>query len=72
MTKVRCQNAAALHASCVRIFFPQRLAGVLDMQVIARSVNEGLVIGDDVRVTVLEIQSNYIRLAIETPRQTPQ
>ena len=41
------------------------------MQVIARSVNEGLVIGDDVRVTVLEIQSNYIRLAIETPRQTP-
>ncbi len=41
------------------------------MQVISRSVNEGLVIGDNVRVTVLEIQSNSIRLAIETPDKAP-
>ena len=41
------------------------------MQVIARSANEGLVIGDDIVVTVLEIQSNFVRLGIETPNQAP-
>ena len=41
------------------------------MQTIARSVNEGVVIGDNVRVTVLEIQSNHVRLGIETPNQAP-
>jgi carbon storage regulator CsrA len=71
MMKVRRQNVTALQVSCLRFPFLKRLAGVFDMQVISRSVNEGLVIGDNVRVTVLEIQSNYIRLAIETPRQAP-
>ncbi len=41
------------------------------MQIISRSVNEGLVIGDNVRVTVLEIQHNRVRLGIETPNQAP-
>ncbi len=41
------------------------------MQVIARSANEGLVIGDDIVVTVLEIQSTFVRLGIETPKQAP-
>ena len=41
------------------------------MQIISRSVNEGLVIDDNVRVTVLEIQHNRVRLGIETPNQAP-
>lgn len=41
------------------------------MQVIARSANEGLVIGNDIVVTVLEIQSRFVRLGIETPNQAP-
>ena len=41
------------------------------MQVIARSANEGLVIGDDIVVTVLEIHSKFVRLGIETPNRAP-
>lgn len=41
------------------------------MQIISRSVNEGLVIGDDVRVTVLEVQGRQVRLGIETPKRAP-
>ena len=41
------------------------------MRIISRSVNEGLVIDGDVRVTVLEIQHNRVRLGIETPNQAP-
>ena len=41
------------------------------MRIISRSVNEGLVIDDNVRVTVLEIQHNRVRLGIETPNQAP-
>ncbi len=41
------------------------------MQIISRSVNEGLVIDGNVRVTVLEIQHNRVRLGIETPNQEP-
>ena len=41
------------------------------MRIISRSVNEGLVIDDNVRVTVLEILCNRVRLGIETPNQAP-
>jgi len=41
------------------------------MHIISRSVNEGLVIDDNVRVTVLEILHNRVRLGIETPKQAP-
>lgn len=41
------------------------------MQIISRSVNEGLVIDDNVRVTVLEILHNRVRLGIATPQQAP-
>lgn len=52
-------------------FLHQSILGVSDMRIISRSVNEGLVIDDNVRMTVLEIQHNYIRLGIETPHQAP-
>ena len=41
------------------------------MQIISRSVNEGLVIGDDIVVTVLKIQDGYVRIGIETPNRLP-
>lgn len=41
------------------------------MRIISRSVNEGLVIDDNVRVTILEIQRHHVRLGIETPNQAP-
>jgi len=71
MMKERRQNVAALCVSFRPVPFRQRFSGDFDMQIIARSVNEGVVIGDNVRVTVLEIQSNHVRLGIETPNQIP-
>ena len=41
------------------------------MKVFSRRENEGLVIGDDVAVTVLQIRSGHVRLAIACPRLTP-
>jgi len=41
------------------------------MKVISRRENEGLVIGHDISVTVLQIRSDYVRLAISCPRLTP-
>lgn len=41
------------------------------MKVISRSENEGLVIGEDIHVTVLEIHPDHILLAFECPRMTP-
>ena len=37
------------------------------MQVISRVVDEGLVIGDDVIVKVLEVQDECVRLGISDP-----
>jgi len=41
------------------------------MRVISRCENEGLVIGDDISVTVLQIQYDCVRLAIACPRSMP-
>ncbi len=41
------------------------------MQMITRRVNEGLVIGNDIHVTVLDICKEYVRLAISSPHNTP-
>ena len=48
----------------------ERLRGVM-MQVISRRVHEGLVIGDDIFVTVLEIQEDHVRLGISSPNESP-
>jgi carbon storage regulator CsrA len=42
------------------------------MQMITRRVNEGLVIGSDIHVTVLDICENCVRLAISSPKSFPQ
>jgi carbon storage regulator CsrA len=41
------------------------------MQMITRRVNEGLVIGNDIHVTVLNICRDSVRLAIESPNNVP-
>jgi carbon storage regulator CsrA len=41
------------------------------MQMITRRVNEALVIGDDIHVTVLDICDGYVRLAISSPKNDP-
>jgi carbon storage regulator CsrA len=41
------------------------------MKVFSRREYEGLVIGDDISVTVLQIRDGYVRLAISCPRLTP-
>jgi carbon storage regulator CsrA len=41
------------------------------MQMITRRVNESLVIGSDIHVTVLDICENSVRLAISSPKTFP-
>jgi carbon storage regulator CsrA len=42
-----------------------------EMQMITRRVNEGLVIENDIHVTVLDICQDYVRIAISSPNNTP-
>jgi carbon storage regulator len=39
------------------------------MLVLARRRNEGIVIGDGITVTVVELRGNQVRLGIEAPKQ---
>ena len=41
------------------------------MQIFTRQVNEGLVIDDDIYVTVLDIHEDHVRLAISSPNDQP-
>ena len=41
------------------------------MLLMTRQVNEGLVIGDDIHVTVLDIYDDHVRLAISSPNDEP-
>lgn len=41
------------------------------MRVYTRGVDEGLMIGDNVQVNVLEVNSDSVRLAIIDPNSTP-
>jgi carbon storage regulator CsrA len=41
------------------------------MQYITRREHEGLVIGDEIHVTVLQIRRDHVRLAVSGARQTP-
>jgi carbon storage regulator CsrA len=38
---------------------------------LTRQVNEGLVIGEDIHVTVLDIRADHVRLAISSPNDEP-
>jgi carbon storage regulator len=41
------------------------------MHVISRKKNETIVINNDILVTVLEVEDDFVRLAIESPHETP-
>jgi len=41
------------------------------MQIISRCENQSIVIDDQVIVTVLEVGSDFVRLAIEAPHSDP-
>jgi len=41
------------------------------MLILKRKVMETLCIGDDVKVTVLSIEGNIVRIGIEAPREIP-
>lgn len=38
------------------------------MLVLTRKCGEGIIIGDDVRITVVDVRGNSIRLGIDAPR----
>ncbi len=39
------------------------------MLVLTRKVGEGLIIGDDVRITVVELKGGGVRIGIEAPQE---
>ena len=41
------------------------------MLILKRKKNESILIGDDIRITVLECSSGEVRLAINAPRHLP-
>lgn len=41
------------------------------MLILTRRVNETVMIGDDVTVTVLSINNNQVRLGVNAPRHVP-
>ena len=39
------------------------------MLILTRRINETLIIGDDVKITVLNIQGNQVRIGIDAPKE---
>jgi len=48
----------------------QYMRGIV-MQIFTRQVNEGLVIGEGIHVTVLDIHDDHVRLGISSPNEFP-
>ncbi len=41
------------------------------MLVLSRDFDESIMIGDDIKVTVVEVRGNKVRLGIEAPKEIP-
>lgn len=42
------------------------------MEIISRRTNEGIVINDDIEITVLEVHQDHVRLGCFSPHHTPE
>lgn len=47
----------------------RRLQGVARMLILRRKKNESLLIGENIRITIIECASDGVRLAIDAPKQ---
>ena len=45
--------------------------GIVDMLALARKVNESIMIGNDIEITVLEIKGDQIKLGVKAPKSVP-
>lgn len=41
------------------------------MLILTRRVDENLMIGDDIQVTVLGVKGNQVRIGVEAPKEVP-
>ncbi len=41
------------------------------MLVLTRRIGETLIIGEDIRVTILDVSGNQVRLGVTAPREVP-
>lgn len=41
------------------------------MLVLTRSINESIMVGDDVKIIILDVRGDRVRLGIEAPKEVP-
>lgn len=49
----------------------QRGKGGIDMLALSRKMNESIMIGHDIEITVLEIKGEQVKLGINAPKSVP-
>ena len=63
-----------MHRDCRRNKFEESgpvRKGLESMLVLSRKKNESIVINNDIRIVVVEIRGDKVRLGVEAPREVP-